>query len=135
MKVEDVMKRIDVLEFVKQKNWLQDQINVLRPSGEEKPAEGILNLLENLQDAAEEELGIKFEPYESLEETDEVTEYCDECEREVTLRWNTKTDGLKAYCPYCGKKLMLCSFCPGTDPDSHDKCDWNKKTNRCKFNR
>ena len=37
-----------------------------------------------------------------------VTEYCSECETENTMVWDVKTEGYKAYCPHCGKVMMLC---------------------------
>ncbi len=39
-----------------------------------------------------------------------VVEWCSECEQEVMLVWDKK-DGLSAFCPYCGSRLMLCSEC------------------------
>lgn len=41
-----------------------------------------------------------------------VTETCPHCEREVELHgWDTDRDGFKAFCPYCGQRLMLCDEC------------------------
>lgn len=53
-----------------------------------------------------------------------VTEVCPNCDSEVEMRWNTDTMGYKAFCPICGKRLMLCDECrhtegmPGCDHDS-----------------
>lgn len=66
-----------------------------------------------------------------IEKTDggfrEVTEGCPSCEKEVTLRWDTVRDGLKAYCPYCGGRLMLCSECD-------ECCDFDTQTDSCRYN-
>ena len=61
---------------------------------------------------------------------EEVTEVCPYCESEVTLHWNVKDRGYKAYCPVCGKKLMLCSACH----DNGYGCDYNSKTDKCRWN-
>lgn len=36
----------------------------------------------------------------------EVTEWCPNCDHEVTMRWDIHADGYKAFCPYCGNVLM-----------------------------
>ena len=38
----------------------------------------------------------------------EVTEWCPNCDHEVTMRWDIHADGYKGFCPYCGNVLMLC---------------------------
>lgn len=58
----------------------------------------------------------------------EKTEWCSECDSEVTLNWNIEKDGYCCYCPYCGKRLMLCSYCDGT---ADGECDW-KENGGCK---
>ena len=58
----------------------------------------------------------------------EVTEFCPHCEREITLTWDVKEDGYQIYCPNCGKVMMLCSMCDGTDGGV---CDWTE--NGCKY--
>lgn len=64
------------------------------------------------------------------DEPPEVTEMCPSCEREVTLIWDTEKDGYKAYCPYCGEWLMLCSACH----DDDFACDYSKDTDSCRWN-
>ena len=54
----------------------------------------------------------------------EVTEVCPHCEWEITLTWNVEEDGYQIYCPNCGKVMMLCSMCDGTDGGV---CDWSEK--------
>lgn len=63
-------------------------------------------------------------------EPPEVTEMCPSCGREVTIIWDTERDGYKAYCPYCGEWLMLCSACH----DDGFACDYNKDTDSCRWN-
>ena len=64
------------------------------------------------------------------DEPPEVTEMCPSCGHEVTIIWDTERDGYKAYCPYCGEWLMLCSAC---HDDGHE-CDYNKDTDSCQWN-
>jgi hypothetical protein len=58
----------------------------------------------------------------------EKTEWCSECDREVTLNWDIEKDGYCCYCPYCGKRLMLCQYCDGA---ADGECDW-KENGGCK---
>ena len=58
-----------------------------------------------------------------------VTEYCPECETEVTMQWDVRELGYKAFCPHCGKRLMLCSECQFIDG-----CDYDSETDSCRFN-
>lgn len=53
----------------------------------------------------------------------EKTEWCSECDSEVTLNWDIEKDGYCCYCPYCGKRLMLCQYCDGT---AGGECDWEQ---------
>ena len=46
-----------------------------------------------------------------------ITEYCSECETEHTMVWDVKTEGYKAYCPNCGKVMMLCDACTHSDDE------------------
>lgn len=40
-----------------------------------------------------------------------VVEWCDSCNTQVTMLWNPETDGLLAFCPFCGSELLLCDSC------------------------
>ena len=40
-----------------------------------------------------------------------VVERCHNCNKDIKLFWGTKIRGLKAFCPYCGKPIILCSLC------------------------
>lgn len=66
MKINEIIKGMDTKLFIQQKEWIAKQIAVLAPSGSEavQLPEGLLNLLDQIQDAAEEELGMCFEEYE-----------------------------------------------------------------------
>lgn len=59
-----------------------------------------------------------------------VTEVCPHCESEVEMRWNTDTLGYKAFCPVCGKRLMLCDECHQLGGG----CDYDSKTDSCRLN-
>lgn len=67
----------------------------------------------------------------------EVTEVCPNCESEVTMVWDVKQDGYKAFCPVCGGSLMLCDMCHhrGEDGAFVDDCDYDSKMDTCRFNR
>lgn len=43
-----------------------------------------------------------------------IVEWCGHCGAEVEMLWNVKENGYRAYCPYCGHKLMLCDECMHT---------------------
>lgn len=69
-------------------------------------------------------------PEEVEERTYTVTEFCPHCETEVSMRWNTDTQGFKAFCPSCGQRLMLCDECHQIGGG----CDYDSETDSCKFN-
>ena len=125
---------VDILEpakFQEQKDWLEEQVAVLAPSCTEGTPEGILDILHCVEELAGI-LGrdLKAEPEEELEEhTEEVTEWCPHCETEVTLQWDIARDGYKAFCPYCGNRLMLCAYCPRVE-----QCDYDEETDSCYYN-
>ena len=60
-----------------------------------------------------------------------VTEYCPHCENEIEMRWDTDTRGFKAFCPICGKRLMLCDECLHTGGTGN--CDYNSETDSCRY--
>ena len=62
-----------------------------------------------------------------------VTEVCPHCESEITMEWNVKTLGYKAYCPVCGNRLMLCDECQHGKPGHI--CDYDSNKDTCRFNR
>lgn len=67
----------------------------------------------------------------------EVTEVCPHCGSEVTLMWNVEADGYKAFCPYCGERLMLCDACLHTEDENGEcdgSCDYCRQTDSCKYN-
>lgn len=69
---------------------------------------------------------------EDAEMSCKVTEFCPHCESEITMTWDTETYGYKAYCPVCGKRLMLCSAC---HDDTNGSCNYNTMSDTCRFNR
>lgn len=54
-----------------------------------------------------------------------VVEWCHYCENQIVMLWNTEKDGLSAFCPVCGQRMMLCDSCQG-------KCDYNYGSDICK---
>ncbi len=64
------------------------------------------------------------------ERTYTVTEWCPHCENEIEMRWDTDTRGLKAFCPICGQRLMLCDECQQLG----GPCNYDSRTDSCEFN-
>lgn len=63
-----------------------------------------------------------------------VTELCSNCEREVEIHgWDTERDGYQAFCPYCGKVLMLCDECQHSE--QRQPCDFDADTGLCRHRR
>lgn len=58
-----------------------------------------------------------------------ITEVCPHCENEITMQWSVEEFGYMAYCPVCGKQLMLCSACH----DDTDSCNYDSNSDSCKF--
>lgn len=65
-----------------------------------------------------------------------VTEWCPHCESEIELVWDVGDRGYKAFCPVCGKRLMLCNECmhSGSDGEFVGKCDYSSTTDACQHN-
>lgn len=62
-------------------------------------------------------------------------EVCPHCGMEVELRWDINKDGFKAFCPYCGKRLMLCDACNHRYGYCSGDCDYCSATDTCRFNK
>lgn len=60
-----------------------------------------------------------------------VTELCPHCESEIEMRWDTDQLGFKAFCPVCGKRLMLCDECQHCGDGN---CDYSSETDSCRHN-
>lgn len=74
---------------------------------------------------------------EKEETAQTVTEWCPNCDREVTLGWDVNLDGYKAFCPYCGNRLLLCDECQHRvkeNPAFFGDCDYDDDTDTCRFN-
>ena len=56
---------------------------------------------------------------------DYVVAWCLHCEHQITMLWDIEADGMMAYCPHCGGRMMLCDNCDG-------ECDYDGKTDTCK---
>ena len=68
-------------------------------------------------------------PAKADDRTYMVTELCPHCENEVEMRWDTDSRGYKAFCPVCGKRLMLCDECQHSE--NYIPCDYNGLTDSC----
>lgn len=89
--------------------------------------DGFLTLLEKCLD--------ECEPHLYLQDNSAayVVEVCPNCESEVEMRWEPKQDGYKAFCPYCGGRLMLCDEC--LHAEGGGDCDYCTATDTCKHNK
>lgn len=63
-----------------------------------------------------------------------VTEFCPHCGTEIEMRWSVEQFGYKAFCPVCGKRLMLCDECRHPKGEYVDNCDYDQYTDSCKHN-
>lgn len=45
--------------------------------------------------------------------------------------WDTDVNGFKAFCPYCGERLMLCDECLHSGTSN---CDYSNNTDSCRHN-
>lgn len=61
-----------------------------------------------------------------------VTEVCPSCLSEVTMQWDVGIYGYKAFCPFCGSRLMLCDECYHPNGDYTDDCDYDADTDTCR---
>lgn len=65
-----------------------------------------------------------------------VMETCPHCGYETEMMWSVKADGFKAFCPKCGKRLMLCDECLHRENgECINDCDYCSMTDSCKFNK
>lgn len=60
-----------------------------------------------------------------------ISEICPHCENENTLYWNEAKDGYKAFCPHCGKKMMMCSACLNAADNIMQRCNWDEIAQSC----
>lgn len=54
-----------------------------------------------------------------------VVAWCYGCESQITMLWDVKEDGITAFCPHCGARMMLCDYCQG-------ECDYDYGNDTCK---
>ena len=51
------------------------------------------------------------------------------------MMWDIERDGYKAYCPYCGERLMLCDECQHrNEGEFTNDCNFDSKNDVCRFN-
>lgn len=65
-----------------------------------------------------------------------VIEVCPNCGSEINMEWDVGTSGYKAFCPVCGKRLMLCDECLHREYGDVAvcDCDYNSADDTCRFN-
>lgn len=63
-----------------------------------------------------------------------VTETCPNCGEEVTMVWDVEMNGYKAFCPYCGGRLMLCDECQHPGGEYIADCDYDADSDTCRYN-
>ena len=88
----------------------------------------VLDLLNDLANDFGDNYELYSELFDSVCEMESpeniITECCVNCEYENTFEWDVGKYGLKAYCPHCGSKMMLCGAC-------EINCDWDDETRTC----
>lgn len=61
----------------------------------------------------------------------QVFEVCPHCENEVVMNWDVTAHGYQSYCPYCGKRLMLCDECVHSESGIPGECDYDSVADCC----
>lgn len=84
-KAINLLKNIDFDEFMRQKNWIYEQVCILTPSGEDAARfpQGILTMMDNIQDFCENELEMDFS-YSYLKTGNDTEKESDSITRENT---------------------------------------------------
>ena len=65
--------------------------------------------------------------------TENVLKLCSHCNKEGEMQWDVEKDGYRAFCPYCGKFLMLCDASLHLSGEDDSFCDYNGYTDSCKY--
>ena len=92
-----------------------------------------LGAVEQVRELAAAYIALSQERNMLMLEKNEVTEVCPHCESEITMIWDVAQQGYKAFCPVCGKRIMLCDMCLHPE-DGEGSCDYDSKTDTCKHN-
>ena len=61
-----------------------------------------------------------------------VTETCPHCKSGIEMRWDAGKLGFSAFCPVCGRRIMLCGACRRAGDAG--PCDYDRTRNRCRRN-
>ena len=97
------------------------------------------NIYERL--AKFEDIGYEPEVLEAMSKRNTVVEVCAWCGVENEMVWDVDVLGYEAFCPVCGKPMMLCDECTHAEDELNenaDHCDWHEKADgtpqcfRCK---
>lgn len=119
-------------------NYVEDygiDENPVTPAEKEQMARELRRILENDPDCSESQCRsdavtsvLKNRSAEEVKpQTHMVVEFCQHCENEIEMMWNTDERGFRAICPICGVWLMLCDECSRRG----EICDYNRETDRC----
>ena len=124
--IDEFLKSMDDISFMQQYRYLYAFPGYDAPFKEMEIREELCSLFSAIKEYCEKELGMNFPDLGVTE----VTEHCSHCDRDITLSWSLVEDGLKAYCPHCGNRLMLCTYCSYLE----NGCDYDEKTDTCRYN-
>ena len=69
-----------------------------------------------------------------MNERKTVVELCPHCGNEIEMFWEVERLGYKAYCPVCGKRLMLCDECQHSTGEFDSFCNFDSSTGTCLHN-
>lgn len=58
-----------------------------------------------------------------------MTETCPYCNHTIEMDWDANKNGYEIFCPYCGRKIMLCGVCKH-DP-AFKSCDYDPRKETC----
>ena len=56
-----------------------------------------------------------------------IYELCPHCNTEVSVLWDTTSQGYLTRCPSCDRRLLLCSECV-----NHGECDYDQESDLCR---
>ena len=81
-----------------------------------------------------EETGLQPSEVADLEKSfnNMVVEVCPHCMSENVMVWDVSKNGYRAYCPVCGKPMMLCDECIHAEDGMNENgshCDWREDEN------
>lgn len=76
-----------------------------------------------------EESGLEPDLVKEMAKRNTIVEVCPHCECEIEMVWDVDVMGYEAFCPVCGKNLLLCDECIHADDELNEgcrNCDWHE---------